>query len=76
MQHSTKLVKVSVSSIVPGDTVIIDGQDKTVCPNNITVDPLFGTCLFGQNFYKEGRMVEQVLYPRFYKGEYIGHKSQ
>lgn len=50
---SYKLVKVPISTIKPGDTVLHEGVMQTVCRNNIGFDSLFGTSLWGDS-YKAG----------------------
>ena len=50
--------KTHIDLIRPGDTVVIDGQLRTVCASNLKRNSFFGRTLFGDN-YKGGR--EPVL---------------
>jgi hypothetical protein len=43
-----------IDMIRPGDTVVIGGELKTVCRNNIKRGGFHGTTLFGDS-YKSGR---------------------
>lgn len=44
-------VKVHISEIRQGDTILhIDGNIRTVCPNNIKKDNFMGISLFGDTY--------------------------
>lgn len=59
------VVPVHIDDIRPGDTVLIDGEAKTVCRNNINdTDRFMGRSLFGDN-YRGGRLlVKKIIIQR------------
>lgn len=63
---------ISPSDLNLGDTVMIDGKMFTIGKNCITKS-FFGTLVRGQQF-KNG--IEQVLFPKWFKGELIGYRPQ
>lgn len=42
--------EVHISQIRPGDTVIHNGKEMTVCKNNLTYCSFMGKSLFGYNY--------------------------
>ena len=55
------VVPVHIDDIQPGNTVLIDGEAKTVCRNNINdADRFMGRSLFGDN-YRGGRLPVKIL---------------
>jgi hypothetical protein len=69
------IADVHIASIRAGDTVMHDGQMRTVCNNNIGGDALSGRTIFGDS-YKLGLIpVQRVIFPQFYRGnEVVGGK--
>ena len=58
------VVPVHIDDIQPGDTVLIDGEAKTVCRNNIHRSEFMGRSLFGCN-YNGGRIpVKKIIIQR------------
>tara|TARA_E500000178_G_scaffold284540_1_gene285817 strand:+ start:56824 stop:57057 length:234 start_codon:yes stop_codon:yes gene_type:complete len=72
----TKTEIVPTWKIKGGDTLVIDGEHKTITGEWIKNDPFMGVTLFGDAHLKTRRMVERVLYPKWYKGEIIYWASQ
>lgn len=71
----TKTVKVHISEINHGDTVMINGQMETVSKNDIVSDIL--GCRYKGNPYRETNgMLEVVLFPKWLKGEIIDYRKQ
>lgn len=74
--------KMRKTEIVPtwkiksGDTLLIDGEPKTITGKWIKNDPFMGVTLFGDAYLKSRRMVERVLYPRWNKGKIAYWASQ
>lgn len=52
--------KVHISQISPGDTVIHNGQIKTVCKNNIIYCSFMGTSLWGDCYHSRYKLVERI----------------
>lgn len=52
--------KVHISTIKHGDTVLIDGVEKTVGKNHIKYDQFMGYSLFGDSFMLGRIPVEKV----------------
>lgn len=52
--------KVHISRISPGDTVIHNGEVKTVCRNNIKIGGFMGTSLWGDSYHSGYKLVERV----------------
>lgn len=67
-----KTVTVNASDLVNGDTVMIDGEMKTVGRESVKTD-FFGTLVFGQRF---SGGVEKVLFAKWFKGEIVDCVSQ
>jgi hypothetical protein len=65
--------KVQASEIKAGDCINIEGVATTVSKSFIKYDPFLGITIYGQNF-RNG--VELVLFPKYFKGQLIGHFSQ
>lgn len=72
MNLTTKTEKVKVSDLIPGDTVVVRGETKTVGRSSITT-AWTGTLLFGEPF-RDG--VERVLFACWRHGVYAGHVTQ
>lgn len=66
---------VNVSDIQAGDTVIIEGQDYTICQKDIS-STFFGTTIRGVSFRGSKNMVERVLYPKWYQGKIVEWVAQ
>jgi len=48
-----------ITNIKAGDTVIHNGQEKTVCKNDIT-SGFMGVCLFGDSYRLGSKLVEVI----------------
>lgn len=57
MQYT--IVKKHVNDVIPGDTVLRDGELYTVTRKNIKHDPFVGTTIFGDS-YKSGTQLVDV----------------
>jgi len=55
------LQKVHISEIKAGDTVILNGQIKTVNEPNIGRCSLLGTTLWGDSYHSGSILIERVL---------------
>lgn len=62
---------VEASTILIGDTVIIDGIEVTVTKSNIRYNTFMGTVINGCGFLGK---IDLVLYPQFYKGELTNNR--
>ncbi len=60
--ENPKITTVDISSIFAGDTVVIDGQLKTVSASDIKLDPLLGKSLFGSTYFGNGRKIQRASY--------------
>lgn len=60
-----------IRDIRPGDTVIHNGEMKTVCRNNIKRDPFLGITLFGDCHNMGRTLIKKVIFPRYYCGKII-----
>jgi hypothetical protein len=56
-----EIKKVHVSTIKPGDTVMHNGEMKTVIRNNIKTGGFFGVTLFGDSYRAGSQLVEKVI---------------
>lgn len=56
-----KTIEVHISSIVAGDTIMHNGEMKTVSGNNIKFDSFMGTTLFGDSYSLGYKKVTKVL---------------
>lgn len=68
--------KVHISDLMAGDTVVIDGDMQTVSPHHITKSDLFGHQYKGYCHRETKGMLDVVLFPKFFKGEFVGHVRQ
>lgn len=66
------VVTVPVSSLRPGDTVVLDGVPKTTDRHAIKHCPFMGTSLWG-DCRGPHRTVEVMLFPVWVKGVLQGH---
>ena len=48
MIYQIKLV--DIMTVMPGDTIEVEGKLKTVCKSNITTSKFMGRALFGYNY--------------------------
>lgn len=53
---------VHISTIRGGDTVIHNGEIKSVCPNNIKYDSFMGHSLFGDSYRLGNILVKKVTF--------------
>jgi len=63
--YNTTTKNVHISTIKAGDTILFDGDIKTVSPNNIKKCEFMGTSLFGDSYHMGYKPVVLV---RFIKG--------
>lgn len=69
MKYDIKVETVPLNMIEGGDTVIVNGQHKTVNPEYLHIN-FYGMAYEGQP-YRNG--IERVLYPKWKNGAYVGH---
>ena len=67
----TETVLVHIAELKPGDTVIHNGEIKTVCKSDLKYDTFMGHTLFGDSYQLGDIKVQKVVYQRFYKGKKI-----
>ena len=60
--ENPKITTVDISSIFAGDTVVIDGQLKTVTSKDIKLDPFMGKSIFGSTYFGNGRKIQRASY--------------
>lgn len=60
MHYSIELVH--IDEIRPWDTIMFDGEMKTVCKNNIKKGGFCGTAIFGDSYKAGTRLVEKVVF--------------
>jgi hypothetical protein len=68
--------RVPVSELQPNDTVLIDGAPTTVGASNLRRCPFMGATLYGNTYATQGRKVDLVLFPKWYKGEIVAYVRQ
>ena len=68
---SIKVVEVHKNDIKPGDTIILHGEMKTVCKNNIKKDEFFRTVIHGESFNLGCEKVKKVVFPIWKNGVVI-----
>ena len=54
------ITKTHISNIKVGDTIIHNGEMKTISGNNIKQDSFIGTTLFGDSYHIGYKLVERV----------------
>jgi len=54
-------VEVNINDIVPGDTIIHNGELRTVCACDIKSDSFMGTTIFGDSYAMGRKSVTKVL---------------
>lgn len=64
---------ICISDLNHGDTVLIDGDMRTLSRNDIKTSGNLGARVFGKRFTNG---IERVLFPKFYKGSLVGYFSQ
>ena len=67
---------VHISEIRRGDTVIHDGKAMTVGKKDIRYSYFFGESLFGDSYNLGQKLVEVMLFPKWFRGEIIGYRRQ
>ena len=67
---------VHISEIRRGDTVIHDDKEMTVGKKDIRWNYFFGYSLFGDSYTSGRKLVEVMLFPKWFKGEIIGYRRQ
>lgn len=53
---------VRVSDLVPGDTVLIDGVERTICAKDLGRDPLLGRTLWGDSYKSGHKPIIRITY--------------
>ena len=67
MNKSTK--QVHISEIVPGDTVIHNGEEHSVNRNHIKIGSFMGRTLFGDSYALGNKLVTKVIFHSAIKKE-------
>ena len=65
MNEPYRIVKVHISEIKAGDTIMFNGKQSTVCKNNIKKADFLPMSIFGDSFRSGTILVEKVLFPRW-----------
>lgn len=65
------VTEVKIGEITVGDTVMHNGELRTVSRSSFTRDSFFGVLLFGDSYNLGMTMVKRVTFPRFYRGEAV-----
>lgn len=68
--------RVPVSELQAGDTVLIEGTPTTVGAAYLGQCPFMGATLYGDTYATQGRKVDVVLFPKWYKGEIVAYVRQ
>jgi hypothetical protein len=68
-----KTKKVHVSELTQGDTLLVNSILLTVSSRKLKNDNFLGYSYDGNYFRETSGMVEIALFPKFYKGEFIGY---
>jgi len=72
LPYAIKLVDTHISNLRIGDTVIYAGHMRTLTKSNLSRG-FMGRTLYGDS-HKLGLVsVKLVLFPRFQRGNYVGH---
>lgn len=74
MTNPTK--KVHISDLKQGDTVMIDGEMRTVSKRQLTNSPFFGPQYDGYCHYETEGYLDVVLFPKYYQGKIIRWVTQ
>jgi hypothetical protein len=74
--HHNPTEMISVSQLKPGDTVIIDGIAKTLGREYIKHCSFMGSSVYGDCRALEGRKIEVMLFPKWYKGKIVNYVRQ
>lgn len=72
MNKLNKIVKVHISNLAQGDTVLIDGEMKTVSRHHIKKG-FTGWTFESDPHYKTKGYIDAVLFPKWFKGEFVGY---
>lgn len=73
---NNKIEKVHISEIKHKDTILIDGEMITVGKNDIKNDPFYGMSIHGEYFRHTQKMVDRVLFRKWYQGEIVDWVTQ
>lgn len=57
-----KTIQVHISEIRPGDTVLHDGHERTVCRSDIKSDTFMGVSIFGDSYRAGTKKVTKVIF--------------
>ena len=68
-----KTTKAHISTLRHGDTVLIDNKQITLSNSNLKRCSFMGISINGDSSVK---MIDVVLFPKWCKGELIGHVRQ
>jgi hypothetical protein len=55
------VVKTHIENIIPGDTIVHEGELKTVCKKNITFSSFMGRSLFGDCYHSGHKPVKKAI---------------
>jgi len=66
-----KTENVHISKITVGDTVIHNGEMRTVCRRAFSRDSFVGLMLWGDSYNLGRKLIERVKFNRFYQGKPI-----
>ncbi len=66
-KYTTELVDISL--IKAGDTVVVDGDLKTVGSKDIKTGGFYGTTLFGDSYRSGSRKVQRAILGHFVPGK-------
>lgn len=67
-----KTIEISINDINVGDTVIHNGNLKTVSNQSITTSLFYGRALWGDNYRLQTKLIKKVLFPKFHMGKLKG----
>lgn len=60
--YNYKIQEVHISTIKAEDTVIHNGEMKTVCGKDLTDAGIFGVSLFGDSYHAGHKLVKKVVF--------------
>ena len=58
------MIEIHISSIRSGDTVLFDGEERTVCSKDIKWDGFMGYSLLGDSYRLGHKLVTKVVYQK------------
>ena len=66
-----KTEKVHISKITVGDTVMHNGQMRTVCRRTFNCNDFVGQMMWGDSYNMGKILVERIIFDRFYCGKKV-----